>query len=276
MNSKTSRVLWAVASAIFLIIMLTLNGLANALPLNGVNTGQLSDEIPNLFVPAGLTFAVWGLIYILLIGYVVAVLKAAASTPDLQAWDPADGMLFSANAALNAAWILTWHWRLIPLSLLIMAGILGTLLVMMERNHRRATGSATAAAQGGPVLRFFLRVPILVYLGWICVATIANATALLVTLGWNGWGLDPVTWTIVVIAVGAVVGAYLALARGAVSASLVVVWAYAGVILKRSGIGATSSLPIMVAAGIGIAAVVLAIVVRLVAKARGGRVYTTP
>ncbi len=276
MNSKTSRVLWAVASAVFLILMLTLNGLANALPLNGVNTGQLSDEIPNLFVPAGLTFAVWGLIYILLIGYVIAVFKAATSASGLEAWDTADGMLFSANAALNAAWILAWHWRLIPLSLLIMAGILGTLLVMMERNHRRATGSATAAAQGGPVLRFFLRVPILVYLGWTCVATIANATALLVTLGWNGWGLDPVIWTIIVIAVGAIVGAYLALARGAVSASLVVVWAYAGVILKRSGIDATSSLPIMAAAGTGIAVVALAIVVRLVIKARGGRVYTTP
>jgi len=255
--------------------MLTLNGMANALPLNGVNTGQLSDGIPNLFVPAGLTFAIWGLIYLLLIGYVIAVFKAATSASGLEAWAPADGMLFSANAALNAVWILAWHWRLIPLSLLIMAGILGTLIAMMERNHERATGPATAAAQGGPILRFFLRVPVLVYLGWICVATIANVTALLVTMGWNGWGLDPLVWTILVIAVGAAVGAYLAVARGAVSAGLVVAWAYAGIILKRSGIDAASSLPIIVAAGAGIAAVALAIVVRFVAKARGGRIYTT-
>ncbi len=275
MNGKTSRVLWAAASAIFLILMLTLNGMANALPLNGVNTGQLSDEIPNLFVPAGLTFAIWGLIYLLLIGYVIAVFKAATSTSGLEAWAPADGMLFSANAALNAVWILAWHWRIIPLSLLIMAGILGTLIVMMERNHKRVTGAA-ADARGGPILRFFLRIPILVYLGWICVATIANVTALLVTMGWNGWGLDPVVWTILVIAVGAAVGIFLAAARGAVSASLVVVWAYAGVILKRSGIDAASSLPIIVAASTGIAAVALAIVIRLFAKARGGRVYTTP
>ena len=254
--------------------MLALNGMANALPLNGVNTGRLSDEIPNLFVPAGLTFAIWGLIYLLLIGYVIAVFKAATSTSGLEAWAPADGMLFSANAALNAIWILAWHWRLILLSLLIMAGILGTLLVMMERNHKRTTGSASAAAQGGPVLRFFLRVPILVYLGWICVATIANATALFVTLGWNGWGLDPVVWTIAVIAVGAAAGVFLAVARGAVSASLVVVWAYAGVILKRSGIAASSSLPIIVAASAGIAAVALAIVVRIVTKARDGRTRT--
>lgn len=276
MNKNFSRVLWAAASAVFLIIMLTLNGLANALPLNGVNTGQLSDEIPNLFVPAGITFAIWGLIYLLLIGYVIAVFKAATSASGLEAWAPADGMLFSANAALNAGWILAWHWRLIPLSLLIMAGILGTLIVMMERNHGRVTGSATAAARGGPVLRFFLRVPVFVYLGWICVATIANATALLVTLGWNGFGLHPAVWTVVVIAVGAAVGAYLALARGAVSASLVVIWAYAGVILKRTGIDAASSLPIIAAASAGIAAVALAIVARLVAKARSGRVYTTP
>lgn len=274
MNTKTSRIFWAVASTVFLILMLALNGMANALPLNGVNTGQLSDEIPNLFVPAGLTFAIWGLIYALLIGYVIAVFKEAVSPSITEVWAPADGMLFSANAVLNAVWILAWHWRLIPLSLLIMAGILGTLIVMMERNHKRTTGSVTATAQGEPVLRFFLRVPILVYLGWICVATIANATALFVTLGWNGWGLDPLVWTIVVIAVGAAVGMYLAVARGAVSASLVVIWAYAGVILKRSGIEATSSLPIIVAASAGIAVVALAIVVRLFTKVRDGRTRT--
>ncbi len=125
-------------------------------------------------------------------------------------------------------------------------------------------------------LRFFLRVPILVYLGWICVATVANVTALLVTLGWNGFGLDPVVWTVAVIAVGAALGAYLALRRGAVSAALVVIWAYTGVIIKRSGIDAGSTLPIIVATSVGIAAVTVAIAIRLIAKARDGRVTTTP
>ncbi|MFA5078888.1 MAG: hypothetical protein WC541_05315, partial [Dehalococcoidia bacterium] len=47
------------------------NYLANALPINNKTTGQLSDQYPNLFVPAGLTFAIWGLIYIMLFIFVV-------------------------------------------------------------------------------------------------------------------------------------------------------------------------------------------------------------
>ncbi len=40
--------------------MLVMNYLANALPLNNKTTGELSDSFPNLFVPAGLTFSIWG------------------------------------------------------------------------------------------------------------------------------------------------------------------------------------------------------------------------
>ena len=71
MDSSKARKAAALVSVAAFVLMLTMNGMANALPLNGVTTGQLSDEIPNLFVPTGFTFAIWGLIYALLLGYVV-------------------------------------------------------------------------------------------------------------------------------------------------------------------------------------------------------------
>ena len=121
------------------------------------------------------------------------------------------------NAALNVAWIFAWHWRLLAASMIVMLGILGTLVAMMEAGRsRRYPGRAG---------RFFLREPVLVYLGWICVATIANATALLVRYGWDGFGLSDRSWTVVVIAAGAAIGMALVLARGAVSSGLVVIWA---------------------------------------------------
>ncbi|MFA4886295.1 MAG: tryptophan-rich sensory protein, partial [Desulfotomaculaceae bacterium] len=49
--------------------MIVVNMLANILPINGVTTGQVSDSYPNLFAPVGITFAIWGLIYLLLAGY---------------------------------------------------------------------------------------------------------------------------------------------------------------------------------------------------------------
>ena len=45
--------------------MIVMNYLANALPLNNKTTGELSDSFPNLFVPAGITFSIWGIIYLL-------------------------------------------------------------------------------------------------------------------------------------------------------------------------------------------------------------------
>ena len=52
-------------------LVLTLNTLANALPINGMNTGEVSALYPNLFVPAGFTFSIWGIIYLLLLGFVI-------------------------------------------------------------------------------------------------------------------------------------------------------------------------------------------------------------
>jgi hypothetical protein len=259
MDEKSMRRASAILSAVLFAAMVTVNGLANGLPLNGVNTGQLSDELPNLFVPAGLTFAIWGLIYALLLGYVVAALREAFGKGGDAMWSPADGWLFSLNAALNAAWIFAWHWRLVPLSLVIMLGILATLIVLVERMHRAGPPSSAV----GPVRRFFLRTPIRVYLGWICVATIANVTAVLVRFGWNGGGLDPKWWTVAVILVGAGIGAALVARRGAVSSGLVVLWAYAGIIFKRAQVGGDAAWPVIAASIVGGLAVAGAIAVRL-------------
>jgi hypothetical protein len=239
---NATAVMTGILATVAFVGMVTSNALANILPLNGVNTGQLSDEIPNLFVPTGLTFAIWGLIYLLLVGYIGAVLKEAFRKNSAgQRWEARDGWLFTANAAANAAWIFAWHWRMVPLSMLIMLVILASLIALEERNYKRFsrvhTGiGAKAASLGSPLMRFLLTVPVNVYLGWICVATIANATALLVTTGWNGFGLDPQTWTVAVIIAGLVVALGLIFRRNAVAAPLVVVWAYLGIVLKRTSV----------------------------------------
>ncbi len=258
----------AVIAAVMFLVMIALNAMANALPLNGVNTGQLSDEIPNLFVPAGLTFSIWGLIYALLLGYAAATLAGAFRKADAPGWTAVDGWIYSLNALFNTGWILAWHWRMIPLSMILMLGILGTLALLMERNHKAFAALPPASGNAEKLRRFFIRVPILVYLGWISVATIANVTALLVTAGWNGFGIDPMIWTMVVIAAGAAVGTLLALLRGAVSSALVVAWAYAGIIIKRGSIDEASSMPIIIAAAVGAVIVLAASGIRIGMQAK--------
>jgi len=289
-NQSTLKVL-SIASALAFLAVLVVNVLANALPLNGVTTGQLSDEIPNLFVPAGLTFSIWGVIYLLLAGYVLyAIREAWRKNGDGGGWTARDAVLFLLNAAANIGWIFAWQWRHVALSMALMLVILGTLIALeLSIEQKMKKGGALSLAEplspGEPsaqprpqrssrarhLRRFFLSVPIRVYLGWISVATIANATALLVKLGWNGWGLDPRAWTVIVIAAGLAVALGFSVGQRQIAAPLVVVWAYAGIVIKRTQVDAAYSRAVWIAALVSAVIILLSfVVVRIVRPGTAG------
>jgi len=263
----TLKLRWlAVLAALLFIAMVTVNALANILPLNGISTGVLSDNIPNLFVPAGITFAVWGVIYLLLLGYCAAFLGSAFRRPPKAGWATPEAVIFSLNAAFNTAWIFAWHWQKIGISLILMFGILTSLIALMERNHRAM--SALPPAQGGPekLRRFLLRNAILVYLGWICVATIANFTAWLVTIGWDGFGISPLVWTIVALLAATAIAVLLLVRSQAAGSALVFLWAYLGIILKRAATDPAETRPIIIAATIGMGIIALTMVATLLVR----------
>lgn len=268
-GEKTAPALGKASSLVALALFLatvTVNALANILPINGVGTGQLSDELPNLFVPAGLTFSVWGLIYLLLAGYSVACVVLSFRKDGSKSWDAADGAIFSLNMAANIAWIFAWQYRHVAASLVIMLIILGTLIWLEERNAARLRAGKPGARPASRTARYLLSTPINVYLGWICVATIANVTALLVKYGWSGFGLDPRAWTVAVIAVGLVLGLLFVFLRDAVAAPLVIVWAYAGIVIKRTQADMDYSRIVWISAIIAAVALLAAVGARLVAK----------
>ena len=68
------------ANLLAMLGALTVNVLANALPLNGLNTGQISDRFKVFFVPAGYVFSIWGLIYIGWIAFIVWQFRPANKT----------------------------------------------------------------------------------------------------------------------------------------------------------------------------------------------------
>lgn len=195
--------------------MIVMNYLATALPLGGKTTGELSDAYPNLFVPAGVTFSIWGVIYLLLAGFcVVQFFQKGAPVAESIGW------LFAVSCLLNGLWIIAWHYEKVPLSLLVMAGLLVTLILINLKLIDMPLGLIKAAFG--------------IYLGWICIATIANVTALLVRWNWGGFGLSQEVWTIVMIAVGAAIVSAAIVKLANPFLGLAVVWAFAGIILKRS------------------------------------------
>lgn len=199
---------------LMLIGMIVMNYLANALPLNNKTTGELSDSFPNLFVPAGITFSIWGVIYLLIILFsVVQFFPSNADTVNKIGW------LFAISCLFNGLWIVAWHYGKLPLSLFIMAGLLVT-LIMINLNIRDLPFNLVKSAFG-------------IYLGWICIATIANVTALLVNCGWNGFGISGEIWTIIMIAAGTLIVTLAIFRLLNPYIGLAVIWAFAGIIIKR-------------------------------------------
>lgn len=203
---------------------IVMNILANALPLNGQNTGEISDRFNVLFVPAGYVFSIWGLIYIGLIAYVVfQALPAQRNNPRLARVDP----LFVVASVANVAWLFFWHYNLFLLTLVAMLALLGSLIGMYL-----ALGIGRSAVPSAE--RWAVRVPFSIYLGWVSVATIANVTDVLDFVGWNGWGLEPAAWAALMLAVGVVLASLVAFTRHDTAFVLVFVWAYIGIALKQS------------------------------------------
>lgn len=241
--------------ALSFVIMIVTNALASLLPLNDMTTGEISDLYHNLFAPAGITFSVWGLIYFMLGCYVLLQLGIIANKDRKLSIEDGDriSMLFVISSFANAVWIFTWHYQLILFSMALMIIIL-LCLMKISNELKNLTLSKKE--------HYFLRLPFSIYYGWITVATIANATVLLVSLNWDGFGISEPIWTVVVLIVGLVLGVLTMVSNKDLPYGLVLIWAYLGIIIRHISpddfagehleviIAATASIVLFVLSGI--------------------------
>jgi hypothetical protein len=238
------------------------NGLANALPLNNKTTGELSDQYPNLFVPAGLTFSIWGVIYILLAIFVIyGLIISIKNNTQKTAFIENIGILFFISSLANIGWIFAWHYEILPLSLVLMLVILGSLISIYLRLRIGKSDSTRSE-------RYLVHLPFSVYLGWITIATIANVTAVLVNINWNTFGLGEQFWAVAVIIVGIAIALSILLTRKDIFYCLVVDWALLGILLKRLA-DSTPVQSVIIISIIGMALISVGIIAQIVRK----RVY---
>jgi hypothetical protein len=206
------------------------NYLANARPINGLTTGEISAMYPSLFTPAGITFSIWGVIYLLLLAFVVYGAIRRFTNDD---WIHP---LFLITCICNASWIFAWHYLQTGLSVLIMLIFLITLINIYLR------------LPGGRGKEFwFVRVPFSVYLAWICVATVANVSALLIDL--NFTTSFEALFTIVMIAALLAVLYFVQRINRNWPFTLTVIWALGGIMLARN---IDNYISIVIAAGTAI------------------------
>lgn len=224
---KTDRgVIRQAAVIVGLLVTLIINTLSVTLPLNGRSTQEISDSFPITFVPAPYVFGIWGPIYVGMIAYAIyQALPANRNDPLLVRI----GWPFVLSCIGNSCWIILWHYGFYPWTLLLMAELLVCLVViylLLVQGYARAR----------LVERLVIHWPFSMYTAWVTVATIVNTVVVLYNAGWNGWGISPTVWALVLLAVGAALGCLVGFERGDVAFAGVIVWAFIGIGVKQAAL----------------------------------------
>lgn len=205
-----------IAVLVSVLAMFVVNILANALPINGLTTAEISNSLAIYFVPAGYVFSIWGVIYLGIIIYLISMFTRF--TKD----DMAIAPYVIASSLANTAWIFMWHYQRINYSVILMLVILASLIIIALKLNK-------------PEVSLVKKTPFNIYLGWISVASIANIAGALYVANWSGWGIAPEVWSAIMIVIATGL-AIFALIKKNLAYTLVILWALIGIIIKFQGV----------------------------------------
>ena len=174
------------------LLVIVVNYISQTLSFNDTTIGEISARYVNLFTPASYAFAIWGLIFLSLLGYGIFQVRRAFFSKKESAFIRQTGYWFALANLLNCCWVFAFVYDYTGLSVLIMLGLLFSLIkIILNTNMERWDAPITTIA--------FVWWPICIYSGWIAVATIANISAYLSKLEWSGGPLSEVSWTVIMI-----------------------------------------------------------------------------
>lgn len=252
---RDSSWFWPLVNLIGLVAVVLVNWLANWLPFNDVTTGEVANRNAVPFLPAGWTFTIWGLIYAMLLAFVIyGFLPAGRNNPRIQAVGP---FFLVANIA-NISWLFLWHWEQFGASLIVMAILLATLtgIYAVVRVRGRSGVEPTV------VQRLIVWTPFSVYLGWISLATLANLQVWMDNGGWDGGPFGLRAWAVIFLLAGVLIAAGVAFFFHDAAFTLVYVWAYLGIAQEQWSttklVSVTAILLVIVAAALTVMASMLA------------------
>jgi hypothetical protein len=133
---------------------------------------------------------------------------------------------FSLGNLANGLWIVVWLNEQMGLSVLL---ILILLFSLIQLAVRLQIGKQRASLQ----TIILVWAPVCIYLGWIVVASVANISVFLVSIGWQGGFLQEMGWAIIMILTAT--GIYLALlkTRNMKLPAVVGIWALVAIAQKQ-------------------------------------------
>lgn len=218
-------ILRQIANLVAILAAFGTNVAANINPLNGLNIGEISNTVFKnvLITPANYAFAIWGLIYLGLFSF--AIYQALPSQRENYNLHQIDYLLVVSSVA-QIVWVFCFLSRWFVISLLAMLAILFPLIIIYLR---LGIGKKRFSGQD----KWFIQIPLSIYLAWISVATIVNTAIALYNLGWNGWGITPPIWTAIALLLAGAVAVTISLVRVDIAFVLVFVWAKLAIALRH-------------------------------------------
>lgn len=215
-----------IANAVAFVTVVVVNALAGSTTLlNNRSTADVSAAYPTLITPAGFTFSIWGIIYILLFAFVVfQLLPRHRQDP----FNEQVSYLFIVSSVFNIVWLFLWQYDYITVSVPVIFALLASLVAVYLRLH---VGKSKAPLNE----KLSVHLPFSVYVGWITIASIADVSAGLVSANWNGFDVSPTAWAILVIVVALIITLAVLGTRKDLAYGLVVIWALAGIIANQGG-----------------------------------------
>ncbi|MBC8170596.1 MAG: tryptophan-rich sensory protein [Anaerolineae bacterium] len=247
-------ILRQVANVITLVVTLIINFLSQLPPPNGIGvatSAEIANRYPDLYYfPANSAFSIWGIIYTALIAFVVyQALPAQRTNPHLQRL----GWLFVVTGIFNTAWLFSFQYEQFALSMIMMFILLGTLITIYLR-----LGIGRIAVS--PRDKLLIHVPFSLYLGWITAATVTNASYLLRNTNWDGFGIAPEIWAVVMLAITGVLGLAMIVRHRDIAYALVIAWATYWIATRHSGVQPVAFAALTVA-GLMIVSIIATVVI---------------
>ncbi len=207
-----------IGNGIALIATIVMNYLSNTGIFNGNTMASVSAKYENLFTPAGYAFAIWGLIYLLLLGFVIYQGRSLFKPVKDDKIVEQIGWWFIVSCIANSLWVVVFLYEYTLLSVILIAVLLFSLLKIVVNTRMELDNP--------PLKRFaFVWWPFCFYSGWVSVAIIANISAYLTKINWNGFGISEIIWTIVMIVIAGTINIFMIWNRNMREFALVGVWA---------------------------------------------------
>ena len=207
-----------ISMTLSLVVVITIQLVANSFSLNGKTTFEILNRLPILFTPANYVFSIWLLIYGFLIvwlyGFYRTQRQHSSTILNLRTF------LFISSTVLTILWLLLWQYEFFHWTVIIMIALLATLTKLYftypkDENHLLA------------------RVPISIYFGWVIISFMELINYVLTFREWGRWGLSDSLWTVIFLTVATAIALHFIYHYRDAPLNAVFMWVFIGIFVKN-------------------------------------------